>query len=316
VNTATTALANLSDLSGGDAAGAVSSQELGDVELSDGEPDQSDTDEEDDDTSWDNGEPLTAEERANILKLDIFSRAQEMKRRHRERLDREDNSWDNGEPLTPEERAAMMRLPRYERERAMNIRRNKRMTQAIHAGFDGLFTGLDGKEPAKTKPNPKAGARSKEILATEPRRSSRNVRSVFVHHYSRDRCSPLSCSNPGSSSTNSELGRTQTPDAGNASTADSPINSEGCTKPPDPGNVPATGSPLGSHPHTIGISQTHPKRNEWPPWLMEVIQEFEKSWNSSPWKLALWEWLDIEDGLGYPTGRKVNTFVTLSIHTN
>jgi hypothetical protein len=89
--TATTGLA-LSNLSGGDVGGTVSPQKLGELELADGESDQSDTDEEEDDTSWDNGEPLTAEERAKISKLDLLSRAQEMKRRRRERLDREDNS--------------------------------------------------------------------------------------------------------------------------------------------------------------------------------------------------------------------------------
>lgn len=183
--TATTGLA-LSNLSGGDVGGTVSPQKLGELELADGESDQSDTDEEEDDTSWDNGEPLTAEERAKISKLDLLSRAQEMKRRRRERLDREDNSWDNGEPLTPEERGAIMQLPRYERERAMNIRRNKRMTQSIHTELDGLFTDLGSKKPAKSKPNHKVGAQSRNILATEPRRSSRNVRSVFVPHFSCD----------------------------------------------------------------------------------------------------------------------------------
>ena len=53
------------------------------------------------------------------------------------------------------------------------------LTQSIHIELDGLFTNLDSKKPAKSKPNHKVGAQSKNILATEPRRSSRNVRSVL-----------------------------------------------------------------------------------------------------------------------------------------
>ena len=48
---------------------------------SDDEGEQGLEEEEEEDTSWDNGEFLTTEECAKIMKLDVFSRAQEMKHR-------------------------------------------------------------------------------------------------------------------------------------------------------------------------------------------------------------------------------------------
>lgn len=83
----------------------------------------------DEDTSWDNGEPLTAEERIEIMRLDVFSRAEEMKRRRRKRIDAEDMSWDNGEPLTPEERIEVMKLDKRARANEMQRRKRKRLDQ-------------------------------------------------------------------------------------------------------------------------------------------------------------------------------------------
>lgn len=42
-----------------------------------------------DEKAWDNGEPLTDDERSHLLTLDTFSRAEEMKRRRRQRMEEE-----------------------------------------------------------------------------------------------------------------------------------------------------------------------------------------------------------------------------------
>jgi hypothetical protein len=115
--------------------------------------------ESDDDMEWDNGEPLTAQERAKMMKMDSFSRAEEMKRRRRKRLDEEDTSWDNGEPITAEERSALMKLSRYEREREMNIRRNRRLLSGIKDDSKLLFDSIKASklnpshEDSNLKPN-------------------------------------------------------------------------------------------------------------------------------------------------------------------
>lgn len=58
------------------------------VALDDEEDENGDLDGVDDQT-WDNGEPLTEEERAHLLTLDTFSRAEDMKRRRRKRMEEE-----------------------------------------------------------------------------------------------------------------------------------------------------------------------------------------------------------------------------------
>lgn len=93
-----------------------------------------------DDLEWDNGEPLTENERKWIMTKDKFSRAQEMNRRRRIRLEAADTtSWDNGEPLTDKERHQIMRMSLYERVRAMNIRKNKRLARELAEEYQALF---------------------------------------------------------------------------------------------------------------------------------------------------------------------------------
>ena len=106
---------------------------------------------EDEGDDWDNGEPLTADERANLMKLDHFSRTEQMKHRLRKRRDEEDMSWDNGEPLTAEERAALMGLSRYEREKEMNIKRNRRLLGGIKNQFSSMFQDLKDDKTKKPK---------------------------------------------------------------------------------------------------------------------------------------------------------------------
>ena len=59
------------------------------------------------------------------------------------------------------------------------------------------------------------------------------------------------------------------------------------------------------------ISQTHPNKDNWPVWLATAIAELEKC-QLSQWKLLLWEWLDVEEGLGFPNGKVILLFLTES----
>jgi Ni/Co efflux regulator RcnB len=132
--------------------------------------------ESEDDLSWDNGEDLTDKERAAIMRMDKFSRAQVMSQRRRRRLEAEDTtSWDNGEPLTAEERKKMMTLSLYERVREMNIRRNKRMELELLNDVRSKFGELPA---AKSQPTSSRGPRkprpAHDRIPTSERRSKRN----------------------------------------------------------------------------------------------------------------------------------------------
>lgn len=54
---------------------------------------------------------------------------------------------------------------------------------------------------------------------------------------------------------------------------------------------------------SASIVSSHPNRDTWPQWIKECVPELEKMVDNSAWKLLLWEWLDMEDLLGYPKGK-------------
>jgi hypothetical protein len=118
----------------------LSTHQSNDIPSSEADPEES-PDESDNDIEWDNGEPLTAQERAKMMEMDSFSRAEEMKCCQRKRLE-EDTSWDNGEPITAKEHSALMKLSWYEREQEMNIQRNQRLLSGIKDDYRSLFNSL------------------------------------------------------------------------------------------------------------------------------------------------------------------------------
>lgn len=51
------------------------------------------------------------------------------------------------------------------------------------------------------------------------------------------------------------------------------------------------------------IALSHPNRDAWPSWIQECVPELEKMMDSSAWKLVLSQWLELENALGYPSGK-------------
>lgn len=51
------------------------------------------------------------------------------------------------------------------------------------------------------------------------------------------------------------------------------------------------------------IASTHPHKDSWPSWIKECVPELEKLHDLSVWKLVIWEWLELEHAMGYPSGK-------------
>lgn len=60
----------------------------------------------------------------------------------------------------------------------------------------------------------------------------------------------------------------------------------------------------GRVPQEKKLSQSHPNRKKWSPWLKDAVEHLEDMIGSSQWKFVLGRWLDIEHVLEYPE-RKV-----------
>lgn len=56
---------------------------------------------------------------------------------------------------------------------------------------------------------------------------------------------------------------------------------------------------------SASIASSHSHKDVWPSWIREALPELEKMVDSSAWKLLIWEWLDLEHVLGYPSSGKV-----------
>lgn len=203
-----------------------------------------------------------------------------------------DPSQDSGAPSTAEEHAHLLSLDAFSREQDIKLRRRKldeargnenRMEvieeESTWSGSE-LLTALERDEMMKLPI--KERKRQTDIKRVEALKASAIARSLRLKNDNAD-----------SQTKSNRDGVQSTKPTASSSDDNQTANSAELT----------AGTKVTPVSLSASIAMTHPRKESWPVWVKEAIPELEKHHDLSSWKLVIWEWLEFEHILCYPSGR-------------